>query len=116
MASMQAKSFDTPDEKRTPPNTTMEIVTFGDMTVARVTYAPGWRWSKDAKPMVGTESCQVPHFGTMLSGRMYVQMDDGSGQEVGPGSVGIVPPGHDAWVVGDDPVVWVDFQGASRNS
>lgn len=116
MATLQNKNFNTPDEKRTPPNTTMEIVTFGDMMVARVTYQPGWRWSKDAKPVVGTDSCQVLHFGTVISGRMHVQMNDGTEMDLGPGSVGIVPPGHDGWVVGDEPVVFIDFQGASRNS
>jgi hypothetical protein len=115
MASIQAKNFNTPDEKRTPPHTTMEIVNFGDMTVARVTYAPGWRWSQDIKPVVGTDSCQVPHFGAIISGRIHVKMDDGTEQELGPGSIGIIPSGHDAWVIGDQPVIWIDFQGASRN-
>ena len=115
MASLQVKSFDDPDEKRTPPKAEMEIVNFGDMMVARVTYAPGWRWSVDMKPMMGTDSCQAMHFGAILSGRLHVQMNDGAEREMGPGSIGIVPPGHDAWVIGAEPVVWIDFQGASRN-
>jgi len=114
VASFAKKSFDTPDERRTPPNTTMELVHFGDRMVARVTYHPGWRWTKDIKPVAGTELCQVNHFAYVLSGRTHVVMADGAEMDLGPGDVAIVPAGHDAWVVGDEPCVFLDFGGAAR--
>lgn len=112
---LQRKSFETPDETRTPPNTKLEIVKFGDMTVVRSTFYPGWRWSKDIGPIAGTKSCQVTHFGYVVSGRCFTRMDDGTEVELGPGDVVINPAGHDGWVVGDEPYVFIDFQGASRN-
>ena len=114
MASLQKKSFDTPDERRTPPHTTMEVVQFGDRMVARVTYQPGWRWSNDIKPVAGTDLCQVNHFGYVMSGRMHVVMADGSEMDAGSGDIFIVPANHDAWVVGDDACVLLDFGGAAR--
>jgi len=115
-ASLQVKNFNTPDQRLTPPKGVVDIVTFGDMAVGRVVYQPGWRWSQDMKSIAGTESCQTPHFGMVVSGRLHVKMDDGTEQDVGPGGIAIVAPGHDAWVVGDEPVVYVDWQGASRNT
>jgi quercetin dioxygenase-like cupin family protein len=109
MASLTKRSFSAPDERRTPPNATMEIVRIGDRTVTRVTYQPGWRWSVHAKPVVGGELCQVNHFGYVISGRMHAQMPDGTEIDMGPGDVGMVPAGHDGWVVGDEPCVFVDF-------
>lgn len=73
-------------------------------------YDPGWRWSKDIKPVAGTQSCQFHHVGVTLSGRLRVQMQDGVELEVGPGEVFEFPPGHDAWVVGDEPWISVDFE------
>lgn len=113
-ATLEMKDFATPDEKRTPSRTTMEIVTVGGQPVARITYAPGWRWSNDIQPTTGADSCQVNHFAVILSGRMHVRMNDGTEQEFGPGNVGIVPAGHDAWVEGDQPCVMIDFQGLIR--
>jgi mannose-6-phosphate isomerase-like protein (cupin superfamily) len=114
MASLQKKSFDMPDEQRTPPNTTMETVRFGDQTVTRITYHPGWRWTKDIKPTAGTDLCQVNHFAYVLSGRTHVVMADGSEMDLAPGDVATVPAGHDAWVVGDEPCVLIDFGGAAH--
>lgn len=114
MANLEKKSFDAPDERRTPPNTTMDSVRFGGRTVARITYHPGWRWSNDIKPMAGTDLCQVNHFIYVLSGRTRVVMADGSEMELGPGDLATVPPGHDGWVVGDEPCVFLDFGGAVR--
>lgn len=115
MSSMHKKSFAAPDETRTPPNMKMEIVTFETMPVMRVVYEPGWRWSQSVKPVAGTPSCQVPHFFYVLSGHLTIAMDDGEQAEFGPEDVGLVPPGHDGWVVGEEPCVVLDFQGASRN-
>ena len=109
MATFQKKSFTTPDEKRTPPKATVEFVKFGDMPVARVTYESGWRWSEHMKPVMGTDSCQVLHFGYVISGHMHVAMNDGTESDIGPGDIGIIPPGHDGWVVGSEPCVFLDF-------
>ena len=116
MTSLQKKSFNSPDETRTPPKTRMELISFDGMTVARVTYDVGWRWSEHIRPVVGTESCQVAHMAYVISGRMAVQMADGAKQDFGPGDLAIVPSGHDAWIVGDEPCVVLDFHGASRAS
>ncbi len=114
MATLQRKNFDTADEVRTPPRTKMEFVKLGDLTVVRTTFYPGWHWAEDIRPIAGTESCQVPHFGVVVSGYCHVKMDDGTEADLGPGDVVINPPGHDGWVIGDEPYVFIDFQGASR--
>ena len=116
MATFQKKSFNTPDEKRTPPNVTVEIVSFDGMSVTRATYATGWRWSEHIKPVVGTESCQLLHLAYVISGQMAIQMDDGTRLDFSPGDLIIAPPGHDGWVLGNEPCVMLDFQGASRAS
>jgi quercetin dioxygenase-like cupin family protein len=108
---LQVKNFQTADEQRNLPATTIEVVTFGTQALMRTTFAPGWRWSKDVRPAVGTASCQVPHCTYGIAGRLHVQMDDGSEQEIGPGDIALIPPGHDAWVVGDEPYIGLDFQG-----
>jgi quercetin dioxygenase-like cupin family protein len=115
MSTSQKKSFNAPDETRTPPNTKLEFVKFGDMTVARMTCLPGWRWSEHIRPMAGTDSCQGTHFSYVISGRLRTRMDDGTEFDIGPGDIAITAPGHDAWVIGDEPFVVLDIQGASRN-
>ncbi|HEV2238546.1 MAG TPA: cupin domain-containing protein [Ktedonobacterales bacterium] len=114
MARVEKKSFNAPDERRTPPNTTMESVRFGDRTVSRMTYHPGWRWSKDIKPAAGTDLCQVNHFVYVLSGRCHVVMADGSELDIAQGDVATIPPGHDAWVDGNESCVFLDFGSAVR--
>ncbi len=118
MATVDAdtKSFNTPDDVKTPPNARMEFVSFGDMTIVRMTSQPGWRWSESMKAAAGTDSCQRTHFSYVISGRMRTRMDDGTEVEIGPGDIAITRPGHDAWVVGDEPCVVLDIQDASRNS
>ncbi|HKV84449.1 MAG TPA: cupin domain-containing protein [Ktedonobacterales bacterium] len=111
----QTKSFNSPDEVRTPPRARTEIVNFGDMSVVRMTCEPGWKWSEHIKPIAGTESCQGTHFTYVVSGRFRTVMDDGRVDDLGPGDIGITGPGHDAWVVGDEPCVLLDIQDASRN-
>jgi quercetin dioxygenase-like cupin family protein len=106
---IKAKSMDSPDETRTFENGKMDIVNIDEVTAGRVTLEPGWRWSEAVKPIAGTDSCQVQHTGYVVSGRMRVVMDDGSEQEIGPGDVYVIPPGHDAWVVGEENYVGVDF-------
>ena len=81
----------------------------GTITISRATLQPGWRWSSDVKPIAGTESCMVPHKGTGISGRLHIVMDDGTEIEIGAGDAHDIPPGHDAWVVGDEAYVGIDF-------
>ena len=106
---MEVKSFNKPDEVRTPPKTKIEVVKVGDSTMMRATFEPGWKWSECVKPIAGTDSCQAPHVNYVISGRMKVVMDDGTEMEMGPGDAADIPPGHDAWVIGDEPCVAIDF-------
>lgn len=108
---MQKKSMNKPEETRTFPNGKLELVTMEGVTFGRATFEPGWKWSESVKPIVKTESCQAPHTNYHLSGKLAVRMDDGTEMEFGPGDIGVVPPGHDAWVVGNEPVVAVDITG-----
>jgi hypothetical protein len=103
------RSFDEPDETRVFPHGRWEILHLGYMTAARVTFQPGWRWSEDVKPIVGTESCQHHHSGYAISGHICVRMDDGTTLEFGPGDAYEILPGHDAWTVGDSPYVAIEF-------
>ncbi len=111
--SLQKKSLDSPDETRTFENGKVGVITLGDFTASRLVLEPGWRWSENVKPIAGTDSCQVPHTGYHVSGRLRVRMDDGTEEEVGPGEAYMIPPGHDAWVVGDEPVVSVDMSSVT---
>ena len=113
MPNLDAKTFETPDETRPfAAHGQMEIVKVGGLTVGKGTFEPGWRWSQDVKPIAGTDSCQAAHAGYILSGRMRVAMDGGTEAEAGPGAVVVIQPGHDAWIVGDEACVFIDF-GAS---
>jgi|SRR5689334_175214 quercetin dioxygenase-like cupin family protein len=112
MARMQKKNLDSsPDETRTFEKGKVELVNLDNVTIGRAVLEPGWSWEKCVKPLVKTNSCQQPHTQYMISGRMKVVMDDGIEEEFGPGDAVIVPPGHNAWVVGNEPVVAVDFTG-----
>ena len=107
---MQKKNLDTsPDETRTFDHGELKTATVGDFKVARGTVQPGWKWSEDIRPIVGTNSCQVLHNGLLLSGRMKVVADDGSEMEIGPGDAYVIPPGHDAWVDSDEPASYIEF-------
>ena len=110
MARLQRKRFSETADVRRFPNGRVEVVELDDRAVGRMIYEPGWRWSADVKPIAGTESCQFHHIGYSISGRLRVLMPDGTELEVGPGDVFEFPPGHDAWVVGDEPWVSVDFE------
>jgi quercetin dioxygenase-like cupin family protein len=113
MASMEIKSLDRPDETRPfAAKGQAAVVNIGGAAVLRGTFEPGWRWSEHVKPLAKTDSCQAAHAIYVLSGRMGIRMDDDTEGEVGPGDVLFAQPGHDAWTVGDEPCVAVDF-GAS---
>jgi hypothetical protein len=111
MASMQKKSLDSPDETRTFEKGKIELANLGDTTIGRITLQPGWSWEKCVKPIVKTNSCQVPHTQYIISGRIKVAMVDGAEEEFGPGDAAVIPPGHNAWVVGNESVVGIDFTG-----
>jgi hypothetical protein len=112
MAGVSSKSFDTPDEIRTPDKTRVAVLRLGGETVARITFQPGWKWSDCVKPVAGTDSCQARHVGAIVAGRLRVVHDDGTEGEVAAGDAYVIEPGHDAWVVGDDPVVAFEFESA----
>jgi hypothetical protein len=107
------KSFARPDETREFPNGRAEILSIDQAHVGRLNFQPGWRWSTDVKPIAGTSSCEAPHFQYHVSGRLAIRMDDGTEFIANPGDVTVLPQGHDAWVVGDEPVVVVDWYGAT---
>lgn len=108
------KNFGRPDEARQFPHGKADIVKIGDGTVGRFTLQPGWKWSTDVKPIAGTKWCEAQHFQYHVSGRIRVRMEDGTEFELGPGDVSCLPSGHDAWVVGNEPAVLVDWYGATN--
>jgi hypothetical protein len=108
------KSFQAPDETRAFPHGQAEILNIGGGQVGRLVFQPGWRWSTDVKPLAKTGSCEAPHFQYHVSGKLGIRMDDGTELIAGPGDITSLPSGHDAWVVGDEPAVVVDWYGASR--
>ncbi len=113
MKETEHRSFDKADEVRDFPNGRVELLKVGGGEIGRLVLQPGWRWSSDVKPIAKTESCLAPHFQYHVSGQLAIRMDDGSEFTAGPGDVTSLPSGHDAWVVGDEPVVVVDWFGAS---
>jgi class 3 adenylate cyclase len=113
MPSLQSRPFAASDDVRTFPNGKAEVLTIDDATIGRVTYEPGWRWSTDLAPIMGTSNCRLHHFGFAVSGSMHIAMEDGEGIDIPAGSAFEIPPGHDAWVVGDVPwvaVVWTSIR------
>jgi len=107
----EVKSFLKPDEVRTFPLGKLDLLKIGGAMIGRAVFEPGWKWSTSVKPLAKTNSCEAPHFQYHISGTLKVVMDDGSEFECKAGDVSLFPTGHDAWVVGYEPVVVVDFQG-----
>ena len=116
MAGLQTRGFDAPDETRTPAKTNVDVVKFGETTAARLTLEPGWRWSECIKPVVGGERCQLRHVGYAESGRMHVTHEDGTEGEIAAGDAYVIEPGHDAWVMGDEPFVGFEFESRSAEA
>ena len=110
MAGIQTLDFDSPDETRTPDKTRVDVVHVGDTAAARLTFEPGWKWSECVKPVAGTDSCQLRHVGVVGSGTLTVTHEDGTEMELSAGDAYVIEPGHDAWVVGDEPVVGFEFE------
>jgi quercetin dioxygenase-like cupin family protein len=114
MAAAEQKDFKSPDEVRTFEKGKAQLLNMNGGVVGRLTLEPGWRWSQHVKPIAGTEWCEAPHFQYHVSGRLHIVMSDGTTFEAGPGDVTMLPAGHDAWVVGDEPVVLIDWSGATN--
>jgi mannose-6-phosphate isomerase-like protein (cupin superfamily) len=110
MAGVAKLEFDSPDERRTPEKTRVDVIHIGDVTAARLTMEPGWKWSECVKPVVGTDSCQARHVGVVQSGRMRITHEDGTELELGPGDAYVIEPGHDGEVVGEEPFVGFEFE------
>jgi hypothetical protein len=111
MKKAELKNFAKADEVREFPNGRLELIKVAGATVGRAVFEPGWRWATSVQPIAKTKSCQAPHFQYHVSGILRVRMDDGTEFDCKPGDVSMLPSGHDAWVVGNEQVVIVDFQG-----
>jgi mannose-6-phosphate isomerase-like protein (cupin superfamily) len=110
---LQIRRFDQPDERRSFEKGAFQVVTAGGMTLGRASYEPGWRWSEHVGPTAGTELCEVEHVGMVLSGRAAVRMADGTELVIEAGDVFAIPPGHDSWVLGEEPYVSLHLLGAA---
>lgn len=108
-----ARNMQDPDERKVFENGRIDSVAFGNVTVNRNTYEPGWRWSTSVGSLIGTDSCPAHHIGYVVSGTLHVETHDGDVVEVGPGDAYEILPGHDGWVVGDEPLVAVEFAPSS---
>ena len=113
VTSLARKSHDEPDESRRPEKSQIDVVTVGDYTIGRFTFEPGWRWSDCIKPVAKTESCQNNHVGYCVSGSLEVRLESGETVTLTPGDSYTIPPGHDAWVVGDEAFVGLEFVSAA---
>jgi hypothetical protein len=114
MATPEKKNFSSPDETRPAGKGKVEILKIAGGTVGRTTFEPGWKWSEDVKPIVKTDLCQASHVGYTVSGRAVIRFADGTEVETGAGDVFVAPPGHDAWVVGNEPWVSIDWAGMAE--
>jgi hypothetical protein len=112
MSDVILKRFETPDETRTFPKGKFELIHIGTMTIGRATYQPGWKWSTDVGTALGQKSCQVAHTGMVVSGSATAAMDDGTIYTMTAGDLFYIAPGHDSWVVGDQPYISLHFEGA----
>ncbi len=108
------KSFSQPDEVRTFEKGRLELLTTSGGVIGRLVLEPGWHWAEHVKPLAGTALCEAPHFQYHAAGTIHIVMEDGTEFDAGPGGLTSLPAGHDAWVVGDEPVVVVDFFGATQ--
>ena len=107
------KRFERPDETRTFEKGKFELVHIGGMTIGRATYQPGWKWSEHVGKAIGAKSCSVEHVGIVVAGSATAAMDDGKVIEMRAGDLFYIPPGHDSWVVGNEPYVSLHFMGAA---
>lgn len=111
MEKVELKTFARPDDVREFPKGRLELIEVGGAMIGRAVFEPGWRWATSVQPIAKTKSCEAPHFQYHVSGILRIKMDDGTEFDCMPGDVSLLPSGHDAWVVGDEPAVVIDFQG-----
>ena len=116
MAGFVVRRFDAPDDTRTPDKTVVHVVKMGTNSAARLRLEPGWKWSECIKPVVGTESCQAHHVGTVVAGSMHVVHEDGTEQDITAGDAYVIEPGHDAWVTSSEPFVGYEFDSRTAGS
>jgi quercetin dioxygenase-like cupin family protein len=109
---LEAKSHGAPDEVRSPAKSRVEVVRLEGLTIGRFNFEPGWRWSECIKPVVKTETCQLSHAGYVVSGTMTVRLNDGTEKTLVAGDSYTIPPGHDAWIVGNEPFVGIEVMSA----
>jgi quercetin dioxygenase-like cupin family protein len=110
---MESRSLDQPDETRRPKLATVEVLNLGDHTIGRFTFEPGWTWAGSIKPVAGTEHCEKQHVGYCIAGRMDVWLTNGSRISVKPGDAYVIPPGHDAEIIGGESFVGIEFSSAA---
>jgi hypothetical protein len=111
LSQAELKNFGKPDEVREFPKGRLELINVGGAVIGRAVFEPGWRWATSVQPIVKTRSCEAPHFQYHVAGVLRIKMDDGAEFDCRPGDVSLLPSGHDAWVVGNETAVVVDFQG-----
>ena len=116
METVTGRTFDAADETREADKAKVEVVDLGTAKAARMTLQPGWRWSESIKPLVGGDSCQARHIGVLISGSLRVAHDDGTEHDFVPGEAYRIEPGHDAWVLGDEPLVGYEFESATAET
>jgi quercetin dioxygenase-like cupin family protein len=114
VTNFESKSHNSPDEVRTPDKTRVEIVRLEGFTIGRFTFEPGWRWSNCIKPVVNTDQCQLSHVGYAISGRLTVRLKDGTNKTIGAGESYTIPPGHDAWVEGNERFIGIEVMTADQ--
>ena len=114
MATLESRSWDSPDDVQTPDKTHAASIKLGGVTLTKANAQPGWKWSECIKPHVGTESCQAGHIGVLLQGKIHVLSDDGSEITINAGEAYRLAPGHDAWVIGEEPAVNLEFSTDSK--
>ena len=114
VSKFEVKSHNEPDEVRTPDKTRIELVRLEGFTLGRFTFQPGWRWSECIKPVVKTDACHNSHVGFAVSGRLTVVTGEGTKKSIGPGQSYTIPPGHDAWVEGNEPFVCIEVMSAEH--
>jgi hypothetical protein len=116
MTSVESKSMDRPDETHTPTKLTASVVHLGTAMVKRLTAEPGFRWSECIRPLVGGDSCESAHLGYVVSGTLHIASDDGAAADLGPGDAYRIEPGHDAWVLGDEPFIALEFESKTAET